>query len=336
MIVGHSMVAFAVVAGAGASRGWAPRRALVAGATAAAFAVVPDVDMAYGAVAVTLVEGATPLAALDAFWSATSRIHRFATHFLGTGLVAAVGSGAVAAGLADGRDGAGAARMVVGVAVLCGLVWAMLAAFGPLVALVVALYAATALAVTAVAVRHAGLDPPAVTAAAAFGLLSHPFGDMLTGQPPSMFYPLAPGFPAESVPLGPDPTLAFLAVFAVELATVWAALAVYRRLTGRPTRRDVDARALLGAPYAVAALVAVPHPLVTYYPTFSLLGIAGLGVLTVPAAGLHRSVPVVGRLQGPGSGHGRDRWHLRDATTVLVAVTLAVATYGACYLVVGA
>lgn len=327
MIVGHSMAAFAVVAGVGAALGWPRRRALLAGATAAAFALVPDVDMVYGLVVVATVEAGPPVATLDAFWVGTSRVHRFATHFLATGAVAALGFAAVGRALDADRAGSGLPWLAAGIALLCGLVAAGDHRFGAMIGAVLGVYALAGIAVAVVAVRRAGLDPTGLAVAAAVGLLSHPFGDLLTGEPPALFYPLARGFPARHVALHPDPTLGFLAVFAVELSTVWAALWAYRRLTGLSVRRHVDYRALLGVPYALVALVApVPSPLVSYYPSISVLAVGGLGVLVV------RPDRSVRRLAS------RRRWSpdrdraVRDAITALVALTLAVATYAGCYL----
>lgn len=359
MIVGHSMLAFAVVAGTGAALGWAPRRARRAGIAAAAFALVPDVDMVYGPVAIALVETGGPAVTLDAFWSQMARIHRLGTHFLLTGAVAGPGVAAVAVGLHRRHDRRGLATLTAGVALLLALVAWMAARFAALDAVVVAVYLVAGIGVAVAAVRRLDLDGRAVLAAAAVGLVSHPFGDLFAGEPPRLFYPLAAASP--TAPLQPfaDPTLDFLLVFGLELATVWCAVGVLRLLTGRPDARHVDGRALLGIPYAVVAFLApLPAPDVWFYPEFSVLATGGLWLL-VGGVGLsaRRSwLPVrpVGRLGRRVGGrsvrrgigelarqNGRPgRWFrfpdgLRDATTGLVAISLAAATYAACYLLVG-
>jgi len=176
---------------------------------------------------------------------------------------------------------------------------------------VAAAFAAGAAALSVAAAR-ADLPPTAVGAAALVGLCTHPFGDLFTGAPPDVLYPFDVTVFADRVLLASDPTLHLLAAFGVELAIVWAALAVYFRLTDRRIRDHVDYRAVPGVGYAGAA-VAIPTPTVdvAYQFVFSVLAVGALGLAPPP----------------------RDRirsW--RGATTALAAVTLAAVAYAGAYL----
>jgi membrane-bound metal-dependent hydrolase YbcI (DUF457 family) len=90
MFIGHGLLAFALVALAGDALGWSRDRALWLGVLAGAFATVPDVDMLYAPIGV--LGGVDGLfEASEAFWSASSVVHRTVTHSLVLGAVAALG-----------------------------------------------------------------------------------------------------------------------------------------------------------------------------------------------------------------------------------------------------
>jgi membrane-bound metal-dependent hydrolase YbcI (DUF457 family) len=190
----------------------------------------------------------------------------------------------------------------------------------------VGLFCLAGLAVTITAARR-GVAPHLVGVTALVGLLSHPFGDLFTGEPPAMFYPFDVTLFAERVTLHPDPTLHLLGAFAVELATIWLAAYALFALTDRRFRDALSPRAGVGAAYAAAAL-AIPAPtLSTSYPfVFSILPLAAVGM--------------VGAARRPGSRFRLDRFRpaLSDWPTALAtglaAVTLAATGYTLAYLFV--
>jgi hypothetical protein len=147
------------------------------------------------------------------------------------------------------------------------------------------------------------------------GLLSHPFGDLFTGEPPPFLYPLEVLSLDGRLLLHPDPTLHLLAAFAIELAVVWAAFVTSVRLTGGDPWSLIDRKAVLGVGYGAAAVV-LPAPTIDAAEpfVFSVLAVGVVGVAPSPA----RWRPVLPRAVATG----------------LAAVTLAAAACGVVYLAV--
>lgn len=317
MFVGHGLLAFAIVAALAAAWGAERWHAVAVGLLAAGFATAPDVDVLHPIVSL-LVDPVALGDVPDAFWSRSTALHRTSTHSLVVGLVTAGGitawsarravwSDTVPASLAHRLAGA------TGIAVLTALVAAVWLVDGVLPAAIVGLLAVACLALVSVGERH-GLGIAAVGAAAFVGLATHPFGDLLTGQPPPLFYPLGVDVLTARITLHPDPTLHLLGAFLVELATAWLALAVLARLFDVNLRRQVGVRAGAGVGYAGAAFV-LPAPSLSAATAF-VFTLLAVGLLGAPLSATRRGV----------------RW--RAATTALAAVTLAALAYGAVYVAV--
>jgi membrane-bound metal-dependent hydrolase YbcI (DUF457 family) len=272
MFVGHALIAFALV-GAVAARLTDRRRALLLATVAGAFAAVPDVDIIYALVGVAgvVTETADPLRLARAFWRTGNVVHRAVTHSV---VVAPFVAAAAAALVAARRRN----RRPVGAAVLATAVVAVVTAVSGLLGGVIAVaFLGLALGIAELVARRTDLSARVTMAVALVGLATHPFGDLLTGQPPALLYPIPATVFAERVTLSADPTLHLLAAFAVELAAVWAGVSVFLRLTGR--RGRVAPRAALGVGYA-GSLLLIPAPTLDLsYPfVFSVvgLGLAGL------------------------------------------------------------
>ncbi|MFB6137522.1 MAG: metal-dependent hydrolase [Halobacteriaceae archaeon] len=323
MFVGHSLLAFAIVGTAARYSGVAARRALAVAAVAGLFAAAPDVDVAF---ALHGLVGGSPVAD---FWAATTVTHRAVTHSLVLAVPAAALAGLWTAGVGsppvghrsvhDPPAGDDTALLAAG-----GLALATVTAVVALGGLLAgALAAAFAIAVCGVATLATRLDlgPRAVGAAALVGLLTHPFGDLFTGTPPAMLWPIDAALVSARVAPFADPTLDFLLAFGVELAAVWAGVLVALALVGRPPlptlRAAVRSRALVGAAYA-GTLFVLPRPTVdfAYLFVFSVLPVGAVGV------------------------EGRRRrdageWLATVCLTALAAVTVAVLAYGVAYLLAG-
>ncbi|WP_227132468.1 metal-dependent hydrolase [Halorubellus salinus] len=353
LFVGHSLVAFAVVA-AVASRAFATvdrRRALVLGAIAGAFAAVPDADMAYAAtgvldVALAVAAGAGVggdgvFAVTGAFWAASTVVHRSMTHSLVVAPVAAVGFALL---VHRGRRASTAAG--AGLALLTVLAAVATVVHGALGLFVFAAFVAAGVGVAAVVRYGTTLGARETVALALVGLASHPFGDVFTGEPPALLWPLDARALDARVALSTDPTLHLLGAFALELAVIALAIVVYGDLAGRSVRPSP--RALAGVAGGLAAL-ALPAPTldVSYHFVFSVLAVGVVAASPGLAATARRLVarghaalraaaprPVAadgGRPTAPPLD--RDR-AARALATAVAAVALALAAYAVGYLVV--
>ena len=329
MMLGHALLAFAVVAWVADRFGWPSDRALALGVVAGAFAAVPDADMVYALTGPLGSDVDGVMEASKAFWGSSTLVHRTVTHSLVVAVPAALAFATLAVPAGHARIRRSTAR-ALGTALAVGLVAVAWVASGWLGGLVMATFVLAGGAVGAVAGRWANLDPAAVFAAALFGLVSHPFGDVLTGEPPAFFYPFDAALVGHRVMLSPDPTLHLLGAFALELAVAWLAMIVYCRLTDRRVRRYVDRTAGLGVAYAAAITLFPPPTLAVSYPfVFSILAVGTV-------------------LSGPGLGTTVARWWadldpegwfgsldrtelLRPVATTLAAVTLAWASYLGAY-----
>ncbi|WP_129113301.1 metal-dependent hydrolase [Halegenticoccus tardaugens] len=316
MFAGHALLAFALVASVAARSGRSRERALALGAVAAAYAALPDVDMSYALVGVVGAAGGDALAIASSFWAAGNLVHRGITHSLVVAPFVALAAFLVV----RGRRGGSTADRVAAAALVLSLIAIAAAASGPLGGAVMALFGVGAVVVAEVVARRTHVRPTAVAGAALFGLASHPFGDLLTGEPPAMLYPIDAALFVERVALASDPTVHLLGAFAVELATIWAAVVVYCRLADRPIRPAVNPRAALGLGYAASVLLIPTPTLDLSYPfVFSVLAVGAIGV--VPRVRPFRG-PTLEIPEAPSA-----------ALTGLAAVTLAGLAYAAAYLV---
>jgi membrane-bound metal-dependent hydrolase YbcI (DUF457 family) len=302
MFVGHATAAFGVVALLALAAGVSRRRAVALAVVAGLFATVPDVDMAYALVGLVGVDPTQPLAAANSFWGASTAVHRGVTHSLALALPAAA-----AFALAPTRS-----RVATGI--LAGVVAVAFVTSGPLSAVVAGLFAVAGWVVAqfghAVDVRGQTLLAMAVV-----GLASHPFGDLLTGEPPALLYPLDVVVFGDTVTLAGDPTLHLLSAFGVELAAIWLGVVGALAVADRRLREFVDYRAAAGVAYALAVL-AVPAPTLdgSYQFVFTVLAVGTVGVAPKPTA--PRTLPGL-----PSA-----------LLTGLAAVTVAGAAYAVTYL----
>lgn len=274
MFLGHALLAFALAALLADWRGWHARRALTLGLVAGAFAAVPDIDVAYAAVALDF-GGLTAesVARPSTFWDATRDIHRAMTHSLVVSVLAGPAFGLWSV-RKTGSPVARAIGLVVGAATLAGLVAIAYLSSGPLGAVVMSLFVVVGVGVAVLCRVATDLSARTVGIAATAGLLSHPWGDLVTGEPPQLFYPLSVHVFDSRVMLHGDPTVHLLGAFALELAVIWLAAFAVARVTDHSLARLVDRRSSIGVAYGVAAIVMAPPTLdVSYHFVFSIVGV---------------------------------------------------------------
>lgn len=305
MFVGHGALAFAVVGLTASAAGVDRDRALALGVAAGLFATVPDVDMVYALTGLLHGPLFQPVSLAESFWAASTFVHRSITH----SLLVAVPSAVAFALLGRSRR-----QSAVGVVVGAGVVVAAFLATGPLGGLVAGAFVIAGSLVGIGAARY-GLTTRRVAAAALFGVASHPFGDVLTGRPPQLFYPLDVTVLHGRVVLSSDPTLHLLGAFGIELLAIWLGVLAFAHLRETSVWAHVRPRAVLGSAYAMAVLAIPPPTLALSYPfVFSVLGVGLIG-----AVPLRRRLP---------SG-----W--TAVTTGLTGVTVAGAAYTVAYLAAG-
>ena len=320
VFVGHGLFAFALAALVAERRGWPAWRALTLGVVAGTFAALPDVDVAYALVAI---DGGRFLGGgsvrPDVFWTAANSVHRSMTHSL---LVAAVAGPAL--GAWSGHRGVLRALSLVA---LVGIVGVAVAVSGLLGGIVMGAFVVAGVATAAACRRWTDLRPGVVGVAATAGLASHPWGDLLTGQPPQLFYPFDTGALSGRIVLHADPTIHLLGAFAVELAVVWLAAIAVVRVTDRSWGTFYAPSVLPGAAYSVAPLVLVPPTLeVSFHFVFSILGV---GLVCAGLARYH-AVPTPPGV-ATGAGGARRPWF--DAGVAgLAGTTVALVGYVVVYL----
>jgi membrane-bound metal-dependent hydrolase YbcI (DUF457 family) len=274
MFAGHAFLAFALV-GAVVAHLADRETAVRLGVLAAAFAAIPDVDMSYALVGLLSAEGGA-LSHASAFWEASTVVHRTITH----SLVVAPAIALLAACWVGGRRRDARTLLAFAVAVGLSLVAVAATASGPLGGFVMGVFVVAALAVAEATVQHTTVSARTTGLVGLVGLLSHPFGDLFTGEPPALLYPFDVTVFAERVTLAADPTLHLLGAFAVELAAIWAGVVVATHLLGRSPLSAVDLRAGAGLGYAAAVLVIPAPTLDLSYPfVFSVLLVGAVGVV---------------------------------------------------------
>ena len=324
MFVGHGLLVFALAVFAAEWRGWSSRRALTLGVAAGLFAALPDIDVVYALIAI---DGGRFLGGgsirPDVFWDAANSVHRSMTHSL---IVAAVAGPAL--GVWSSRNGGWMLRGLA-LAALVGLVAVAIVVSGALGGIVMGAFAAGGLATATACRRWTDLSPGVVALAATAGLASHPWGDLLTGQPPQLFYPFDTGVLSARIVLHNDPTLHLLGAFAVELATIWLAAVAVVRVTDRSWRTFYGPGAALGATYSGAALVLMPPTLETsFHFVFSIIGLG----LVCAGVSWYRSAPALPAAAA--TDGGADRSWFDFGVIGLTGITVALAGYALVYLAV--
>jgi hypothetical protein len=380
MFVGHEFLAFALAGGGALRLGGDERASLRLGGVAALTALLPDLDVVYAvATYAAAVVGGTPLG-WEAFWGVANGVHRVVTHPLPVGVVGTLVFGAAVAAvrrrrgtvsnLAQPTDSTGSDEVespspvarwhssipaVAAVAVAVVAAITLLAAFYTADSVAAALVAAAFLLVVGVVGGLVGrrvaaaptrdalsLSPTALTAAAGVGFLTHPFGDVFLAAPPPLFSPFGPPLLTERVVLAVDPTLNLLGILCVEVATVWAGLAVFSRVTadrlgGVRLRGAVDARAVFGLGYAPAAFF-LPRPTIAdaHVLGFTIVPLAAVVALWVGQSARARSQRADAEATGLADRSALARVDAAYVAVVagLTTLTLAALAYGAAYLLV--
>lgn len=320
MYLGHSFLAFAAVAVAGYRRDVEPGRVLLAAVLAAAFGILPDLDM-WRTVLVFLLEGPEGVFPTEEHVFVHSWVvHRTLTHSVVTGACVVVATGLFATARARETVPQRAAASGLLAAVTVGLLAFSLRSADALGFVTTGLFVAAAVAVAHVGVER-GATPLQVTAAAAAGILTHPLGDLWMGRPPAFLYPLSGEPPIGIVRFSTDPVVHFLVALGVEVGLLAACVLAVATLTGRRFRAYLSPVAAVGLLYA-AALAVVPAP--TFAEAYQF--VTGLLALSLAVA------VAVATFDRP---TGRRRLAARALVSGVAAFALALASFGVAYAMLG-
>lgn len=321
MYIGHSLLAFTLAGLAAWGNGARDRTVLLAGAAAAGFALIPDVDSAYTIWAVLRAGPSNVFPTTEYVWTAEGWfVHRSLTHSLLIGVVTAVLSLVAALGIRRPRQRHRAGTIAIVAGLGGGLVVIGFLTDGVLGVATMGLYLGAAIVVTLLAVR-AGVPARLIGWAAAIGILTHPFGDVFMGRPPAFFYPILTRPSVEKVAVATDPTVNLVGLFIIEIFLAWSVLWLVTRVTEEPLRDHIAWRATIGIVFATAVMFIRPPTLAVAYH-FTLGTLATGAVLGVAPTLVDRTP----------SSNG----FLTPVTTGLATVTLAVAGYLLAYLVYAA
>lgn len=267
MFLGHAALAFAIVGFGAHYVGLSRQQALSLGVVAALAGTVPDLDVLYALP--TLLAGTGPgVVPVEAFWDGAAA-HRSLTHSLLVAVPMATVSALIAA-RNELRLGGFALAVLTG-SLLIGLPDGRAVVIVPFVLGVIGVgLIAARLSVTW---QSAGL-------ATAVGLVSHPFGDLVTGDPPWLLYPAGLEVFSGRVTLAADPTIHLFAAFFLELGAIWLGLWALTTLRGHSLPTMIRPRAALGAVFAFAVFV-IPAPTLgeSYQFVFGVLAVGALGVV---------------------------------------------------------
>lgn len=265
MIIGHFLLAFTIVAAAAITLGYQKDKALYLAVFAGAFAIIPDVDMLYGikGLFVALESGLNGFP--GTFWDISNRVHRGLSHSLVTGLVAAVGFTTYFI-----RSKKPVAVAFTGLLVVSAFV------FEDFIGAVV-MFAFSLIGLKLAEAAKGCMNGREFFSVAAAGLLSHPFGDVFTGTPPELLFPLTDSTGISKVALSQDPVLNLLSIFGLEISLGLTSLVLVLYLKDISIKDSISPAIALGGLYGFAYFfLPAPTLAVSYSFVFSILGFSAV------------------------------------------------------------
>ncbi|MFB6283066.1 MAG: metal-dependent hydrolase [Halobacteria archaeon] len=270
MMSGHALLAFSVAALFSSYLGYRDERALIFGFIAGLFAFIPDVDMAFAFFTLLTENAQSAFGAAHNFWQGSTVTHRSATHSLIIGFISAVGFTAVVA-----------RQRVIAAAILTVPVITTFLVSGVINGSVVLLFVIVGVFVAYIAI-YFEVTPRQTLVLAVFGVLSHPFGDTWTGEPPSFLYPFDYHLLTDRVTLILEPTVNLVVIFLIEILIIWLAIYTFGKLRHMEIGSRLHWRAMVGTVYGAAFFI-IPSPTLdmSYQFVFTVMSMGIIGF--VPA-----------------------------------------------------
>ncbi|WP_256301175.1 metal-dependent hydrolase [Haloarchaeobius salinus] len=275
MYVGHGLLAFALGGLLGSYVGATKRESLVLAAVAGGFGMVPDIDTVYTLYVALNARPENLFPVTESLWGHTDswKIHRKLTHSLVVGVLGTLYVGLlgyVSEATSEPSRLLALSVPTVGLFAVGYLTHDRLG-LGLLVLYLVGLTVVGSLAFSQ------GVPPVLNGAAAAIGLLTHPFGDFFMGIPPTLLYPLTDAGPSSKLAVAADPTVNLVSLFLIEVLLAWFALWTICHVHDRRVAEFVSPLAALGVLFA-ATVPYIEPPTLQYAYRFAggviLLGLA--------------------------------------------------------------
>jgi membrane-bound metal-dependent hydrolase YbcI (DUF457 family) len=234
------------------------------GLAAGLFALIPDIDVLYAFTEIAEVTSGF-YGFTDSFWDASQQTHRGFTHSLVTSLIAV--SMFSINYLTEKKYLAG-----VFIFLMTGLSYFL---EGTINASIVFVFILTGFIITERIKQDISFRDFA--AVSAFGLLAHPFGDVITGIPPDFLYPLPLELINERIIIFWDPSLNFLAVFRLELFLIWSGILRYVLIKEKNLREELSIVSATGFIYGTSSFFLTSPSLSNSYRfVFSIVFFSGL------------------------------------------------------------
>lgn len=210
MFVGHFFLAFVLAAGFFQWKGESKTDSLMLGLFAGFFAVLPDLDIIYAFK--TFIQFALAPEFMEAFWENSQVIHRGISHSLVTGFIAAT---LFSLGY-EKNSLIGNIFSSIFLGVFAFIVSGWIGAF------VMALYGIVGGFLSSKAEEY--ISRKKLYGVSLLGLLTHPFGDLFTGSPPQLLYPLKLELIPSRLAIFAEPTLNLVTLVIIELVLVASGL----------------------------------------------------------------------------------------------------------------
>lgn len=273
MFVGHAAIAFCISALIAYTILNDKKRALYIGLVGGAFAFVPDIDVVTGVVQVGLqlvTEQLSATETVSTFWEGTHNTHRGVTHSLFAAVV-----GSVIAYFAADRYYT--FPVIATLLMLSSAIFISL--YSPVGGVMIGLFGVFA-GILAITSSKLVEEPRWVFFASLVAFVSHPFGDLFTGQPPAFLYPFSE-LPLERIALSVDPTVNLLLAGLTEVAALWVGVLVLAWLTEHRLRGRTLAYGVLGVLAVIVPFMLFPPTLeVSYHFVLPVIGLALLSSST--------------------------------------------------------
>lgn len=286
MIIGHGPVAFILLFVGLTYFSELPKSKITTIALVGCFAaILPDIDIVFPLVSVLSLSTLSVEQISTQFWASSEIYHRAATHSIII-LWSLLGIAGLSLFLQE-YVSKNTIVAILGITVCFTIALLFLPIGLPIKILLVTIVLAVN---TAYTYTNEILSKQELVATFSVGFFIHPFGDMFTGTPPEVFYPLTPPITLTRVTFV-EPTLHFILVFLVEVGSILGLLYILHRTEyktripqniSNPSTYTIGSGIVSGLLIFVCTSGLTISPTVDTAPLFVLLVISCASVICIP------------------------------------------------------